>query len=129
MWVSGHCSFSCTSCNLILLVFPSHCNKKQSGWCGLASRSAKSHYVLYYIQLWSGGNERLYPAEGIDFHSSASVCTHLHLCSHIQQHQPVEEPQNKHRKLQKLCAILIQEQILGHVGVRLFKGLPKMSKH
>lgn len=40
----------------------------------------------------------------------------------------MEEPQNKHKKLQKLCAILIQEEILGHVGVRLFKGLPKNVK-
>lgn len=84
MWVSGHCSFFCTSWNTILLVFPWHCNKKPSGWYGLDSRSAKSHYVLYYIQMWSGGNERLYSTEGTDFHSSASVCTHLHLCSHIQ---------------------------------------------
>lgn len=84
MWVSGHCSFFGTSWNMILFVFPSHCTKKPSGWYGLASRSAKSHYVLYYIPMWSGGNERLYSAEGMDFHSSASVCTHLHLCSHIQ---------------------------------------------
>lgn len=128
VWVSGHCSSFCTSCNMILLVFPSDCNKKQRGCYRLASRSAKSYYSLYYIQMWSGGNERLYSAEGMDFHSSASVCTHLHLCSHIQWHQLVEEPQNKHKKLQKLCAILTQEEILGHVGVRLFKGLPKMSK-
>lgn len=42
---------------------------------GLASRSAKSHYALYYIQMWSGGNERLYSAEGMDF-SLLSLSVH-----------------------------------------------------
>lgn len=64
----------------------------------------------------------------MDFYSSASACTNLHPCLHMDQHHPTEEPQNGHKQQQNLHVVLIQEKILGHVGVSLFKGFPKMSK-
>lgn len=58
-------------------------------------------------------------------HQHAHTCTCIRTCTNTDLWK---NPKISINSSKKPCVILIQEKILGHVGVRLFKGFPKMSK-